>query len=132
MKIILGFIICAIILAGLTSIGCDSKGALLQERLTRTEQQLEEVRTNLEKAGKEADRIPGLLAKGKQYQEEIDKLKADISGTDQEKKELAKKNKQLQDENAKLKESNKALKEENTDLKRRIRELESAIKSTFK
>lgn len=87
----------SIILAGTVFLGCDSKSRLLEERLNRAEKQLEGVRLNLEKAGKETDRIPDLTARIKQSQDEAAKLKAELDGS-------------KSDREAALKEKDKALK----------------------
>jgi uncharacterized membrane protein (DUF106 family) len=70
MKAIFIIIITVFTLSITVFTGCDNKNQLLQERLKRTEKQLDEVRANLEKAGKETDRIPELLIKIKQAQDE--------------------------------------------------------------
>jgi len=134
MRNILIVAICAIILSGLISVGCDNKSKLLQDRLARTEKELEEVRANLEKIGRDADKVPGLLAKEKEYKDEIARLKAEASGATQEKEtavkekeEITQKNKQLKDENTKLNTTIKTMRDDTTDAKRRVRELESAL-----
>ncbi|HLD36647.1 MAG TPA: hypothetical protein VJC37_07980 [Planctomycetota bacterium] len=132
-------LISLMMLAGLISAGCDSKGKLLQERLNQTEKELEAARVSLNTLGEKADKVPALEAQVKQKQEEMDKLKADIDGARQdkdsaikEKEEAVQKNTQLKTDNAKLNEEIKKLRAENEDLRRRIRELESAIKSMMK
>jgi chromosome segregation ATPase len=137
MKNILIVIGCAVMLAGLISMGCDSRGKLLQERLDRTEKELEGVRANLEKTGRIADKVPDLEVRIKQNQEEMSKLKADADGAQQdrdkalaEKEEIAQKNKQLKEENTKFNTTVNTMRKDTEDAKRRTRELDSAMKSS--
>ncbi|MDI6732415.1 MAG: hypothetical protein QME51_05850 [Planctomycetota bacterium] len=125
--IVLGCVISVIVLS---IVGCETKEKrILRERLAKAQQELEQVRTNLEKTFEQSKKIPLLEKENKELADQLAKIKSDMESISKEKETPIQKNNALVEENAKQKKIITDLKEEQINLKRQIKELKEALKS---